>query len=127
MPVNGRRDLIGHILQGGLSGQLPGESVSSTNSVQDLSNAQRSGSSLNHPLIYGASYTQVLIPDEGRGIVPRMLTGNFTNLYFMLPTTDLTHNTQRYFDIHTITVTNTYGSQTHLFTYTCKFTGLKIA
>jgi len=49
-----------HILQRGIPDQLPGASVSSTNSVQDLSNAQRSGSSLKHPLIYGASYTQVL-------------------------------------------------------------------
>jgi len=49
-----------HILQRGIPGQLPGVSVSSTNSVQSLSNAQWSGSSLKDPLIFGASYTQVL-------------------------------------------------------------------
>ena len=77
-------------------------------------------------VIQASSMKSSISNDPRRGSRNCMLTGNFTDLYFMLPTTDLTHNTQQYFDVHTITVTNTYGSQTHLFTYTCKITGLKI-
>ena len=61
-----------HKLQRGISGQMPGVSVFSMCSVQDVSDAQRSGSSLKDPLnlrfvIHARSVNPSVSDDPGRG------------------------------------------------------------